>query len=149
MSFLRCRSADGGKQRVQRKKLTREPLFESEFGGSIVADLPSGAGKTSPACCTHFSLFDSIHSSPFAHPSDIPSACLHTKKYPSHSILHGLLTPIQTVGDNTLLPFKEALLRLENRRVRATRPLIPPQILQEELPLYARRGVTLICPARS
>jgi len=34
------------------------------------------------------------------------------------------------------LPFKEALQRLENRRVKATRPLIPPQILQEDLPLY-------------
>jgi 3-deoxy-7-phosphoheptulonate synthase len=33
------------------------------------------------------------------------------------------------------LPFKEALQRLENRRVKATRPLIPPQILQEDLPL--------------
>jgi hypothetical protein len=33
------------------------------------------------------------------------------------------------------LSFKEALQRLENRRVKATRPLIPPQILQEDLPL--------------
>lgn len=33
------------------------------------------------------------------------------------------------------LPYKEALHRLENRRVKATRPLIPPQILQEDLPL--------------
>jgi hypothetical protein len=33
------------------------------------------------------------------------------------------------------IPFKEALLRLENRRVKSTRPLIPPQILQEDLPL--------------
>lgn len=33
------------------------------------------------------------------------------------------------------IPFKEALQRLENRRVKATRPLIPPQILQEDLPL--------------
>ena len=40
------------------------------------------------------------------------------------------------------IPFKEALLRLENRRVRATRPLIPPQILQEELPLYASGDAT-------
>lgn len=34
------------------------------------------------------------------------------------------------------IPFKEALLRLENHRVKSTRPLIPPQILQEDLPLY-------------
>jgi len=34
------------------------------------------------------------------------------------------------------MPFKEALYRLENRRVKSTRPLIPPQILQEDLPLY-------------
>jgi 3-deoxy-7-phosphoheptulonate synthase len=33
------------------------------------------------------------------------------------------------------IPFKEALHRLENRRVKSTRPLIPPQILQEDLPL--------------
>lgn len=33
------------------------------------------------------------------------------------------------------LPYKDALQRLENRRVKATRPLIPPQILQEDLPL--------------
>jgi len=33
------------------------------------------------------------------------------------------------------MPFKEALARLENSRVRSTRPLIPPQILQEDLPL--------------
>ena len=34
------------------------------------------------------------------------------------------------------IPFKEALARLENKRVKSTRPLIPPQILQEDLPLY-------------
>jgi len=33
------------------------------------------------------------------------------------------------------MPFKEALGRLDNRRVKSTRPLIPPQILQEDLPL--------------
>ena len=33
------------------------------------------------------------------------------------------------------MPFREALHRLENRRVKSTRPLIPPQILQEDLPL--------------
>ena len=33
------------------------------------------------------------------------------------------------------IPFREALQRLENRRVKSTRPLIPPQILQEDLPL--------------
>lgn len=47
------------------------------------------------------------------------------------------------MGDN-LIPFKEALLRLENRRVRATRPLIPPQILQEELPLTLTAAQTVI-----
>lgn len=34
------------------------------------------------------------------------------------------------------ISFREALYRLEDRRVKATRPLIPPQILQEDLPLY-------------
>jgi hypothetical protein len=34
------------------------------------------------------------------------------------------------------IPFKEALTRLENSRVKSTRPLIPPQILQEDQPLF-------------
>jgi 3-deoxy-7-phosphoheptulonate synthase len=42
------------------------------------------------------------------------------------------------------IPFKEALQRLENRRVKSTRPLIPPQILQEDLPLCV--SFTLIIP---
>ncbi|KAK7048321.1 glycosyltransferase family 1 protein [Favolaschia claudopus] len=33
------------------------------------------------------------------------------------------------------MSFKDALSRLENSRVKSTRPLIPPQILQEDLPL--------------
>lgn len=37
------------------------------------------------------------------------------------------------------ISFTEALNRLEDRRVKVTRPLIPPQILQEDLPLYAAR----------
>src|SRR5882762_5382171 len=37
---------------------------------------------------------------------------------------------------NMTIGFKEALARLENSRVKSTRPLIPPQILQEDLPLY-------------
>ncbi|KAI5896568.1 3-deoxy-7-phosphoheptulonate synthase [Schizophyllum commune H4-8] len=42
------------------------------------------------------------------------------------------------------MPFKEALSRLENRRVKSTRPLIPPQILQEDLPLTLRAAQTVI-----
>ena len=34
------------------------------------------------------------------------------------------------------MSFKDALARLENSRVKSTRPLIPPQILQEDLPLW-------------
>lgn len=34
------------------------------------------------------------------------------------------------------ITFRDALARLENKRVKSTRPLIPPQILQEDLPLY-------------
>jgi hypothetical protein len=37
---------------------------------------------------------------------------------------------------NMTLPYKEALAKLENGRVKYTRPLIPPQILQEDFPLY-------------
>ncbi|ETW81765.1 hypothetical protein HETIRDRAFT_318732 [Heterobasidion irregulare TC 32-1] len=42
------------------------------------------------------------------------------------------------------IPFKEALLRLENRRVKSTRPLIPPQILQEDLPLTLSAAQTVL-----
>jgi 3-deoxy-7-phosphoheptulonate synthase len=43
------------------------------------------------------------------------------------------------------IPFKEALQRLENRRVKSTRPLIPPQILQEDLPLCVLVHATTPC----
>ncbi|KAL4073098.1 hypothetical protein V8B97DRAFT_1869096 [Scleroderma yunnanense] len=42
------------------------------------------------------------------------------------------------------LPYKEALQRFENRRVKATRPLIPPQILQEDLPLTLLAANTVL-----
>ncbi|KAH8104510.1 3-deoxy-7-phosphoheptulonate synthase [Cristinia sonorae] len=42
------------------------------------------------------------------------------------------------------LTFREALSRLEDRRVKATRPLIPPQILQEDLPLTLAAAQTVI-----
>ncbi|KAI0076765.1 3-deoxy-7-phosphoheptulonate synthase [Panus rudis PR-1116 ss-1] len=42
------------------------------------------------------------------------------------------------------LPFREALSRLEDRRVKATRPLIPPQILQEDLPLTLQAAQTVL-----
>ncbi|KAH9030429.1 hypothetical protein EDB85DRAFT_1963347 [Lactarius pseudohatsudake] len=38
------------------------------------------------------------------------------------------------------ISFKEALHSLENRRVKSTRPLIPPQILQEDLPLLSSKA---------
>lgn len=44
------------------------------------------------------------------------------------------------------LPYKDALHRLENRRVRATRPLIPPQILQEDLPLSVSMFLPTLAP---
>ncbi|CAL1713292.1 unnamed protein product [Somion occarium] len=40
--------------------------------------------------------------------------------------------------------FREALARLDDRRVKATRPLIPPQILQEDLPLTLAAAQTVI-----
>ncbi|KAG7443066.1 3-deoxy-7-phosphoheptulonate synthase [Guyanagaster necrorhizus] len=42
------------------------------------------------------------------------------------------------------IPFKEALAKLENSRVKATRPLIPPQILQEDLPLTLLAAQTVV-----
>ncbi|ESK94993.1 phospho-2-dehydro-3-deoxyheptonate aldolase [Moniliophthora roreri MCA 2997] len=42
------------------------------------------------------------------------------------------------------MSFKDALAKLENRRVRATRPLIPPQILQEDLPLTLLAAQTVL-----
>lgn len=50
------------------------------------------------------------------------------------------------VADLTMaIPFREALQRLENRRVKSTRPLIPPQILQEDLPLCVFLRNTASC----
>lgn len=45
---------------------------------------------------------------------------------------------------NMAMPFREALARLENRRVKSTRPLIPPQILQEDLPLTLNAAQTVL-----
>ncbi|KAF9527523.1 phospho-2-dehydro-3-deoxyheptonate aldolase [Crepidotus variabilis] len=42
------------------------------------------------------------------------------------------------------LPFREALARMENHRVKSTRPLIPPQILQEDLPLTLNAAQTVL-----
>ncbi|KAF9454721.1 3-deoxy-7-phosphoheptulonate synthase [Macrolepiota fuliginosa MF-IS2] len=42
------------------------------------------------------------------------------------------------------MPFREALTRLENKRVKSTRPLIPPQILQEDLPLTLQAAQTIL-----
>ncbi|EKM79434.1 hypothetical protein AGABI1DRAFT_113996 [Agaricus bisporus var. burnettii JB137-S8] len=42
------------------------------------------------------------------------------------------------------MPFREALSRLENKRVKSTRPLIPPQILQEDLPLTLNAAQTVL-----
>ncbi|KAF5360855.1 hypothetical protein D9756_004738 [Leucocoprinus leucothites] len=42
------------------------------------------------------------------------------------------------------MPFKDALARLENKRVKSTRPLIPPQILQEDLPLTLQAAQTVL-----
>ncbi|KAI0801766.1 3-deoxy-7-phosphoheptulonate synthase [Irpex lacteus] len=42
------------------------------------------------------------------------------------------------------ISFREALNRLEDRRVKATRPLIPPQILQEDLPLTLSAAQTVL-----
>ncbi|KAG5341623.1 Phospho-2-dehydro-3-deoxyheptonate aldolase, tyrosine-inhibited [Termitomyces sp. T112] len=42
------------------------------------------------------------------------------------------------------MSFKDALARLENKRVVSTRPLIPPQILQEDLPLTLLAAQTVL-----
>ncbi|PFH53967.1 hypothetical protein AMATHDRAFT_72987 [Amanita thiersii Skay4041] len=42
------------------------------------------------------------------------------------------------------LTFKDALNKLENSRVKSTRPLIPPQILQEDLPLTLQAAQTVL-----
>lgn len=44
---------------------------------------------------------------------------------------------VDTVGIQMKQAVNEAISRLENRRVKNIRPLIPPAILQEDLPLYA------------
>ncbi|KAF6757441.1 phospho-2-dehydro-3-deoxyheptonate aldolase [Ephemerocybe angulata] len=45
---------------------------------------------------------------------------------------------------NMAMPFKDALARLENSRVKSTRPLIPPQILQEDMPLTLLAAQTVL-----
>jgi 3-deoxy-7-phosphoheptulonate synthase len=42
------------------------------------------------------------------------------------------------------LPVRDAMYRLENSRVKSTRPLIPPQILQEDLPLSLSAADTVL-----
>ena len=44
-------------------------------------------------------------------------------------------SPLLVPDLDMAMPFRDALARLENGRVKSTRPLIPPQILQEDLPL--------------
>lgn len=45
---------------------------------------------------------------------------------------------------NMAMPFKDVLAHMENSRVKATRPLIPPQILQEDLPLTLMAAQTVL-----
>lgn len=49
-----------------------------------------------------------------------------------------------TPDHNMTMSFKDALSRLENSRVKSTRPLIPPQILQEDLPLTLLAAHTVL-----
>ena len=51
------------------------------------------------------------------------------------SFLLLLFFSVSTYSSDMVLSVKEAIQRLENRRVKSTRPLIPPQILQEDLPM--------------
>jgi len=51
------------------------------------------------------------------------------------TISYKTLSFFQVCDLNMAMSFKDALSRLENSRVKSTRPLIPPQILQEDLPL--------------
>ena len=48
---------------------------------------------------------------------------------------HIVYLPVSNETEMTV-PVKEAISRLENKRVKLIRPLIPPQILQEDLPLF-------------
>ena len=43
------------------------------------------------------------------------------------------------------LPYTEALSKLDNGRIKSTRPLVPPQILEEDLPLYVSYVAFLRC----
>jgi 3-deoxy-7-phosphoheptulonate synthase len=45
---------------------------------------------------------------------------------------------------NMAMSFRDALARLENSRVKCIRPLIPPQILQEDLPLTLLAAQTVL-----
>ncbi|KAF5389256.1 hypothetical protein D9757_003516 [Collybiopsis confluens] len=51
---------------------------------------------------------------------------------------------VEKMDLNMAISFKDALAHLENKRVKATRPLIPPQILQEDLPLTLLAAQTVL-----
>ncbi|KAF8703617.1 hypothetical protein AX14_014195 [Amanita brunnescens Koide BX004] len=42
------------------------------------------------------------------------------------------------------IPYRDAVSKLNTRRVKSTRPLIPPQILQEDLPLTIQAAQTVL-----
>ena len=47
------------------------------------------------------------------------------------------IIPVDQQTTNEMsLPYTEALSKLDNGRIKSTRPLVPPQILEEDLPLY-------------
>ena len=62
------------------------------------------------------------------------SSTSNTTAVPSHLCFTSC--PVFDANLDNAISFKDALSRMENSRVKSTRPLIPPQILQEDLPLY-------------
>ena len=71
-------------------------------------------------------------------PSNVAQIVIKKRGSFIYSHLYLKFTYVFLVSDllDMAIPFKEALSRLENGRVKSTRPLIPPQILQEDQPLF-------------
>ena len=51
----------------------------------------------------------------------------------------------QQTNNKMSLPYTEALSKLDDGRVKSIRPLVPPQILEEDLPLYVSYSPFLRC----
>ena len=136
----------GGKAR---KAETSEKLRDRNFSSALDSSnhsscrirIPKLSDRLPPsthACPASRSALTSVREPYLSSYKDFgPSGTEHHPPLPpSPSLVSSSFTSVSYPELEMAIPFKEALARLENKRVKSTRPLIPPQILQEDLPLY-------------